>query len=112
MVVVTGIITVAKIITRAAPIIYKYGQKNLAVAKYLYRHPRIAKYGTIAAASAPLIYDLLNIDYSAIPIPKFPKTNKVRQTRNNMVQSRSKRFQRTEHRPRCSCRFCRQRYRY
>ncbi len=112
MVVVTGIITAIKIAARVAPIVYKYGQKNLAVAKYLYRHPRIAKYGTIAAASAPLIYDLLNIDYSAIPIPKFPKTNKVRQTRNYMVQPGSKRFQRRKY---CTCRpsgFSRQRYRY
>ncbi len=100
MAVITGIIEAIKIGVRVAPIVYKIGKKFPPVVKYLYRHPRIAKYGTIGAASAPLIYDLLNIDYSAIPIPKFPKTNKVRQARVNMVKSRARRVICTSYRPR------------
>ncbi len=83
MVVVTGIVQAIKIGLRVAPIAYKLAKKNVQVAKYLYRHPRIAKYGTIAAGTAPLIYDLLNIDYSAIP--KKPRSSYPKQKTRNLL---------------------------
>ncbi len=112
MVVVTGIITAGRIIARAAPIIWRGIQRTNAGRQWISRHPKALRYGTIGATAAPVIYDLLNIDYSAIPFPKFPKTYKVRQTRNYMEQSRARRGFSEKHRPRCSCRFCRQKYQY
>ncbi len=97
MVVVTAIKEVVKIILRVAPIVYKMGQKAPPVVKYFDRHRKLGTIVTTAAATAPLIYDLLNIDYDAISFPKFPKTNKIGQTRNYLVQSQSKRFGRKEY---------------
>ncbi len=89
MVVVTGIIEAAKIAVRVIPIIYKGVKYTRQGTRYLSRHPNIAKYGTIAATSAPIIYDLLNIDYSAIPTaPKRPK----QKTRNFMESAGRRRF--------------------
>ncbi len=95
MVVVTGIITVGKIIVRAAPIIWKGIQKTNAGRQWISRHPKALRYGTIGATAAPVIYDLLNIDYSAIPIPKFPSSYKKRQTRTYMEQPCTRRLERT-----------------
>ncbi len=111
MVVVTGIITVIKIIAKAIPIIYRGGKKIPPVVKYFDRHRKAATIITTAAGTAPLIYDLLNIDYDAIPFPKFPQAYKKRQTRNYLVKSFPERFRGKKHTTRCSCRFCRQRYR-
>ncbi len=95
MVVVTGIIEAAKIALRIAPIIYKGVKYSRQGMRYASRHPNIAKYGTIAASSAPIIYDLLNIDYSAIqkkiPRRSFPKT------RNQMGKPGTRRFNKADY---------------
>ncbi len=89
LVVITGIIQTIKVAAKVAPIIYKIVKKTKVGNSYIYRHPRIAKYGTAVAGTAPLIYDLLNIDYSAIQ--KTPSRGKFPQTRKYMEQYRSKR---------------------
>ncbi len=86
MPVIVGIqtaIKIAKIVYKVSKVGYKVGSKTRRGAAWLKSHPKIARYGTIAASSAPLIYDLLNIDYSGI-FQAFPKYGKGRQTRNNM----------------------------
>ncbi len=103
MPVITGIIQAARIAYigyKVGKIVYKGVKYSKPAAQWLGRHPKIARYGTIAASSAPIIYDLLNVDYSAIQIPKFPQTNKVRQTRDTMEQSRTGRRKRYCYSPR------------
>ena len=92
MVVIQGIQTAIKI----APIVYKVGKvvwkasmKTKRGGQWLTRHPKIAKYGTVAAGAGGLLLDLTNIDYSAI-LPKTPSYNKTGQTRNYVVQSHSR----------------------
>ncbi len=92
MVVVTGIktaIKIAPIIYKGIKIVYKGSIKTKRGAQWMARHPKIARYGTIAASSAPIIYDLMNIDYSAIQKTKIRSITK-QQTRGN-VQSPSTR---------------------
>ncbi len=90
MAVITGIITAIKIGLRVSKIVYKGGKKIPPVVKYFDRHRKAATIITTAASTAPLIYDLLSIDYDAL-LPKTP-SNKIGKTRGNMVKSRSERF--------------------
>ncbi len=90
MVVVTGIITAIKIATRVIPIIYKGGKKIKPAAQFFDRHKRTATIATTAAATAPLIYDLLNIDYDAL-LPKQRQPGKTGQTRDNVYGTSYKR---------------------
>ncbi len=101
MVVITGIIQTIKIATKVAPIIYKIIRKTPAGARYFDRHRKAATIVTTAAGSAPLIYDLLNIDYSGI-LKAFPRftSRKVGQTRSYMVQPGSRRKCYPDNRPR------------
>ncbi len=106
MVVVTGIIAVAKvawevvkIAARTTPYVYKGVKKSKQGAQWLSRHPKIAKYGTVAASSAPIIYDLMNIDYSAIQTTKI-RSPTVKQTRGNFQSSRTRQFCKPNYRSR------------
>ncbi len=92
MAVITGIITAIKIGLRVGSIVYKGGKKLPPVVKYFDRHRKAATIITTAASTAPLIYDLLNIDYSGI-LKAFPKSpsRKVGQTRSYMVKSGTRR---------------------
>ncbi len=91
MVVITGIITAIKIILRVAPVIYKGGKKIKPVSQYFDRHRKAGTIITTAAATAPLIYDLLNIDYDALLPKKISGPTKNGQARNNMEFSRFRR---------------------
>ncbi len=95
MVIITGIktaIKIAPIIYRASKVIYKGARKVPAFNRYMSRHPKILKYGTVAAGAGTLVYDLINIDYDSL-IAQIPKTNrKQQQTRGNFYSTRS-RFQ-------------------
>ncbi len=90
MVVITGIITAIKIGLRVGKVGYKFGSKTRTGMRFLKEHPKLARYGTIVASSAPLIYDLLNIDYSGIQKIFQQKPRQGRQTRNNMVVPRTR----------------------
>ncbi len=93
MTVITGIIQAARIgyiAYRVGKVLYKGSLRTKRGAQWLGRHPKIARYGTVAASSAPIIYDLLNIDYSAIQ-KQIPKSYPVRKTRNSMVKFGSRR---------------------
>ncbi len=86
MTVISGIqtaIKIAPIVYRAGKIIYHGIKRTKAGAQWLSRHPKIAKYGTVAVGAGGLILDLTNIDYSAIPSP-FNGSNKNGQTRSNV----------------------------
>ncbi len=93
MVVITGIkaaIKLAPIIYRASKVIYKGARKVPAFNRYMSRHPKILKYGTVAAGAGTLVYDLLNIDYDSL-IAQIPKTNRqFKQTRGNFQSSRTR----------------------
>ncbi len=93
MPVVTGIIQAARIAYigyKVSKIVYKGVKQTTPVAKWIYRHPKVAKYGTIGATAAPVIYDLLNIDYSAIQNQKGPAPGKPGKTRDYMVKTRGR----------------------
>ncbi len=112
MAVISGIISAIRIGLTVSRIVYKVGSKTRAGAKWMQRHPKAVRAGTIGATAGGLILDLTNVDYSAI-LPKKPwKPSKTGQTRNYMEQSQSRRFQRTNYRTRerCPSRFQRQRY--
>ncbi len=89
MAVITGIITAIRIGYRVSQVIYQGGKKIPPVVKYFDRHRKAATIITTAASTAPLIYDLLSIDYDAL-LPK-KTSNPFGKTRGNMEQSRSKR---------------------
>ncbi len=96
MTVISGIIEAVKIGIRVAPVIYKSGKivykaggKTRQGAQWLSRHPKIVKYGTVAAGASSLLLDLTNIDYSAI-IPEKVRPPTVKQTRSNFQSSRSR----------------------
>ncbi len=82
MVVISGIKTAIKI----APIVYKVGKvvwkatlKTKRGGQWMTRHPKIVKYGTVAASGGALLLDLSNIDYSAIiQKPPYRKNGKAR----------------------------------
>ncbi len=90
MTVITGIVTAIRIGIAASRVTYKVAKGTKRGAQWLGRHPNIARYGTVAASTAPLIYDLLNIDYSAIIPKRDTIPYKDRQTRSYMVKSRSR----------------------
>ncbi len=94
LVVVTGIkvaIDIAKIAYRVSKIGYKAVKKTRAGGRWIGRHPKALRYGSIAATAAPVIYDLMNIDYSAITSRKVRSTP-VKQTRSYFQSSRSRQF--------------------
>ncbi len=66
MVVITGITTAIKIAARVIPILYRGGKKIPPAVRYFDRHRKAATIITTVASTAPLIYDLLNIDYDAL----------------------------------------------
>ncbi len=108
MVVITGIIELIKAAIRVAPIVYKGSKivykgvkQTKRGAKWIGRNPKYVRAGTIAATSAPIIYDLLNIDYSAIQ--KTLRTPAKQQTRGYLQSSRTRQFRKSD---------CRPRYRY
>ncbi len=112
MVVVIGIktaIEIAKIALRAAPIIYKGGKKIKPVAQYFDRHRKAAIIATTAATLAPNIYDLMDIDYSAI---QKNIADKVKQTRGKFHPDRSRQFFKSNYRSRYRYRPCKQRQQY
>ncbi len=117
MTVITGIqtaIKIAPIVYKGLKIVYKASVKTKRGAQWLGRHPNIARYGTIAASSAPIIYDLLNIDYSAIQ-KRFP--DKKQQARGKLYATRARQQYSTgynpciRYRPRKQRQFYRSRYR-
>lgn len=102
MTVITGIqtaIKIAPIVYRAGKIVYHGVKRTKAGAQWLSRHPKIAKYGTVAAGAGGLLLDLTNVDYSAIPSP-FTKPGKVGQTRDNVYGTKSRRFYGSQRYPR------------
>ncbi len=115
MVVVTGIRTAIKLFPvfyKGAQIVYKAAKKTRAGDRYLARHPKILKYGTIAATGGTLIYDLLNIDYDSLIGP--PKTySKFKQARSNFQSPSARQFQYSKYPiiPRCRPSKQRQQYR-
>ncbi len=115
MVVITGIktaIKIAPIVYKAGKIIYKSVSKTRQFDRYMARHPKILKYGTIGATGGTLIYDLLNIDYDSL-IGTTPSRYRKQQTRGNF-QSPGARFQQYSKRgiiPRCRPSKQRQQYR-
>ncbi len=115
MVVITGIktaIKIAPIIYRASKIIYKGAKKVPAFNRYMSRHPKAIKYGTVAVGTGGLIYDLLSIDYDSL-IAQIPKTNrKFKQTRGNFQSSRSRFRYKTDCPPVYRRRFSRQKQFY
>ncbi len=95
MVVITGIKTVIKIapiIYKVAKTIYKAGSKTRAFDRYMARHPRVLRAGTLAASGGTLVYELMNIDYDSLLGPISKTYRKQQQTRGNVFQSRSRRF--------------------
>ncbi len=95
MVIITGIKTAIKIGIKALPYAIRAGKVGYSAAKatkhgarWLRKHPKAVKYGTVAAGGASLLLDLTNIDYSAIP-QKDAIPSKNGQTRNYLVKSRS-----------------------
>ncbi len=95
MVIITGIktaIKIAPIIFKASKIIYRAGSKTRAGQRWISRHPKAIRAGTIGATAGTLVYDLLDIDYDSLlgPIPKTYR--KQQQTRGNFYSTRS-RFQ-------------------
>ncbi len=108
MVVISGIITVVKtaikiapIAFRASKIVYKAGVKTKHGSQWIRRHPKIVKYGTVAAGAGSLLLDLTNIDYSAIQ--EKGKPDKKQQTRSYIQSSYSRQQFKSN---------CRPRYRY
>ncbi len=101
MVVITGIISAIRIGARVAPILIKIAKKTPAGVRYFDRHRKAATIVTTVASTAPLLYDLLNVDYSAI-LKTFPRitSRKIGQTRSNMVFSKSRRKCYPDNRPR------------
>ncbi len=92
MVVISGIQTAIKIARVAIPIAIKAGKFGYRTtkathkgAKWLRRHPKVAKYGTAAAGVGSLLLDLTNIDYDALLPKTIPGTTKTGQTRDYMV---------------------------
>ncbi len=114
MVVVTGIrtaIKIAPIIYKVGKAFYKAGSKTRSVDRYLARHPKILKYGTIGATGGTLVYDLLNIDYDALIGP--PQTYRKQQQTRSYLQSSRARFQRkTDYCLGRRNRYGRQKYKY
>ncbi len=102
MVIVTGIKTAIKI----APIIYKVAQvgfkglkKTRAFDRYMARHPKVLRAGTLAATGGTLVYELINIDYDSL-IGQIPKTyRKFKQTRGNVYPSRARQLYKTDYCP-------------
>ncbi len=92
MAVISGIITAVKIGLRVAPIVYKGIKSTKAGAQWLSRHPKVVKGATVAAGAGGLLLDLTSIDFSGLLPKKSPKYGETGQTRNYMVQSKSKRF--------------------
>lgn len=102
MVVVTGIktaIKIAPIIYKASKIIYKSVKKTRAFDRYMARHPRVLRAGTVAAAGGTLVYDLLNIDYDALIGPISKTYNKQFKTRKYVQSSRTRQFYQTDRCP-------------
>ncbi len=94
MVVVTGIkaaIKIAPIIFKVGKVLYKAGSKTRAGNRFISRHPKILRAGTIAAASGTLVYDILNIDYDSL-IGPTPSRNRKQQTRGYIQSTRSRQF--------------------
>ncbi len=114
MVVVTGIrtaIKLAPIIYKASTIVYKGLKKTRSFDRYMARHPKILKYGTVGVGVGTLIYDLTNIDYDSL-IGKNPTGNRFKQTRG-YLQSPSTRFRgKANCTPYDRSRFCRQKQQY
>ncbi len=111
MVVITGIkaaIKLAPIIYRGSKIIYKAATKVPAFKRYMSRHPKAVRYGTIAATGGTLVYDLLSIDYDSLlgPIPKTYR--KQQQARGNFYSTRSRFQYKTDYCPVPRRRFGRQ----
>ncbi len=95
MTVISGIFAAAKVAIKIAPFVYraskityKAASKTKHGAQWMRRHPKIVKYGTVAAGGASLLLDLTNIDYSAIT-PQI-RSPTVKQTRGNFQRSRSR----------------------
>ncbi len=94
MVVVTGIRTAIKlfpVIFKGAKIVYKAAKKTRAGDRYLARHPKIIKAGTIAATGGTLIYDLLNIDYDSL-VGTNPSRDRKQQARSYFQSPRTRQF--------------------
>ncbi len=102
MTVITGIktaIKIAPIIYKVAKVVYKTGKKGRAFDRYMARHPKVLKYGTVAAGAGTLVYDLINIDYDSL-IAQIPKTyRKQQQTRGNFYSARSRFKYKTDYCP-------------
>ncbi len=92
---ITTAIRIAKLAYRVSKVVYKPIRKTPAAARWFDRHRKAATIITTAASTAPLIYDLLNIDYSALQ-SFITKTGKFPKTRNYMEFPSTKRSRYTE----------------
>ncbi len=114
MVVVTGIRTAVKlapIIYKGLKLVYKAGSKTRAFDRYMARHPKVLKYGTVAAGVGTLIYDLTNIDYDSL-IGKNPTGNRFKQTRGNFYPPGTRQQYKSRSSYLDRSRFCKQRQFY
>ncbi len=115
MVVITGIkaaIKLAPIIYRASKIIYKGAKKVPAFNRYMSRHPKAIRYGTIAATGGTLVYDLLSIDYDSLLGPISKTYRKQQQARGYVHATRARQFKQTDYCPVPRRRRSRQELRY